>query len=73
MADTGGKWGLKGRTILLVVVAAVVALVVAVPVFRVFLLISVPLGAAVAAGLYLWHKKKPVKEPQDDSIRLNLK
>ncbi len=73
-ADDNAKWGLRGTTVLLVVVAAgVVALVIAIPVFRVFLLISLPLGAAVAAGLYLWHKKRPVKEPKDESIRLNLK
>ena len=67
------KWGLRGTTSLLIVLAAVVALAVAVPVFRVVLLISLPLGAAVAAGLYLWHKKRPIKEPKDESIRLNLK
>ena len=67
------KWGLRGTTTLLIVVAAVVALAVAVKVFRVILLISIPLGLAVAAGLYLWHKLRPVKEPEDDSIRLNLK
>ncbi len=65
------KWGLRGTTVLLVVLAGIAA--VAVPVFRVILLISIPLGVAVAAGLYLWHKLRPVKEPEDDSIRLNLK
>ncbi len=67
------KWGLRGTTTLLLIVAGVVALAVAVRVFRVILLISIPLGVAVAAGLYLWHKLRPVKEPEDDSIRLNLK
>ncbi len=67
------KWGLRGTTVLLVVLAGIAALAVAVPVFRVILLISIPLGVAVAAGLYLWHKLRPVKEPEDDSIRLNLK
>ena len=72
-AENSSKWGLRGTTIVLAVVAVIVALVIAVPVFRVFLLISVPLGAAVAAGLYLWHKKRPIKEPKDESIKLNLK
>ncbi len=67
------KWGLRGTATLLLGVTAVVALAVAVRVFRVILLISIPLGVAVAAGLYLWHKLRPVKEPEDDSIRLNLK
>ncbi len=65
------KWGLRGTTTVLIVLAAVVALAVAVRVFRVILLISIPLGAAVAVGLYLWHQLRPVKEPED--IRLNLK
>lgn len=67
------RWGLRGTTALLITLAAVVGLAVAVPVFRAILLISIPLGAAVAAGLYLWHKKRPIKEPADESIRLNLK
>jgi len=71
--DPGAKWGLRGTTALLVTLAAVVALAIAVPVFRVILLISLPLGAVVAAGLYLWHKKRPIKEPKDESIHLDLK
>lgn len=66
------KWGLTGAAAgigLIIVVAAAIA----VPVLRVFLLISIPLGAAVAAILYLWHTKRPIKEPKDESIKLNLK
>ena len=73
MSEDDAKWGLRGTTVLLAVIAGVVGLAIALPVFRVFLLISVPLGAAVAAGLYLWHKKRPLKEPKDESIHLNLK
>ncbi|HVP42989.1 MAG TPA: hypothetical protein VMS96_06125 [Terriglobales bacterium] len=74
MADVpAAKWGLRSTTALLVTMAAVVALAMAVPVFRVILLISLPLGAVVAAGLYLWHKKRPIKEPKDESIHLDLK
>ncbi len=67
------RWGLRGTTTVLLVLAAVVALAMAVRVFRIILLISIPLGVVVAVGLYLWHKLRPVKEPEDDSIRLNLK
>ncbi len=70
--ERGAKWGLGGATAL-VITLAVVALAVAVPVFRVILLISLPLGAVVAAGLYLWHKLRPVKEAKDESIHLDLK
>ncbi len=64
---------LGGTAALTITLAAVAALAAALPVFRVILLISLPLGVAVAAGLYLWHKLRPVREPKDDSIRLNLK
>lgn len=67
------KWGLGGAAALAITLAAVVALAVAIPVFRAILLISLPLGAVVAAGLYLWHKLRPVKEPKDESIHLDLK
>ncbi len=72
MAEPEAKWGLKGGAaalMLLIVVAAAIA----VPVLRVFLLISIPLGAGVAAILYLWHTKRPINEAKDDSIKLNLK
>ncbi len=71
--ERGAKWGLGGATALVITLAAVVALAVVVPVFRVILLISLPLGAVVAAGLYLWHKLRPVKEAKDESIHLDLK
>ena len=68
----GARWGLKGAGAVIAAVL-VVGVAAAVPVFRIFLLISLPLGAAVAAGLYLWHMKRPIKEPKDESIKLNLK
>jgi len=72
--QSGNKWGLKGTPAMVIVMAAVVVgLGIAVPTFRVFLLISIPLGAVIAAGLYLWHKKRPIKEPKDESIHLDLK
>ncbi len=74
MANQGRvKWGLGGTAALVITLAAVVALAVAIPVFRVIVLISLPLGAVVAAGLYLWHKLRPLKEPKDESIHLDLK
>ncbi len=70
----GAKWGLKGTpATVAIVLAVVVGVAIAVPAFRLFLLISVPLGAVVAAGLYWWHKKRPIKEPKDESIHLDLK
>ena len=46
------------------VVAAAIASATAIwmPAYRWFLLISIGIGAAVAAGLYLWHKLRPVRD-----------
>jgi hypothetical protein len=46
------------------IVAAIIVAVTAIwlPAYRWFLLISVGIGVAVAGGLYLWHKVRPVKE-----------
>jgi len=46
------------------IVAAIIVAVTAIwlPAYRWFLLISVGIGVAVAGGLYLWHKVRPVQE-----------
>jgi O-antigen/teichoic acid export membrane protein len=53
---------LRGKTGLLVALAAVVVLLVAWPAYRWFFLISFGIGIVVAAILYFWNKHKPVKE-----------
>ncbi len=74
MAEQSGEsQGLRNTTVVVIVMAVVVGVGIAVPAFRLFLMISVPLGALIAAGLYLWHKKRPIKEPKDESIHLDLK
>ena len=54
-----------------VAVAAVIVAVAAVwmPAYRWFILISVGIGAAVAGGLYLWHRYFPVKEDDVENKR----
>jgi hypothetical protein len=39
------------------------------PAYRWFLLISIGIGAAVAGGLYLWHKIRPVKDDDAEKNR----
>ena len=58
----GSKFGLRGRTGLLVAVLVVVILLVWLPAYRWFFLISVAIGVVVAAILFFWHKYRPVKE-----------
>jgi uncharacterized membrane protein YqjE len=58
----GSRFGIRGRTGLLVAVLVVVILLVWLPAYRWFFLISVAIGVVVAAILYFWHKYRPVKE-----------
>ncbi|HLB86349.1 MAG TPA: hypothetical protein VJK29_01715 [Terriglobales bacterium] len=47
---------------LIVAVAVVLILLIWLPAYRWFFLISVGIGLVVAGVLYLWHKFKPLKE-----------
>jgi uncharacterized membrane protein YqjE len=53
---------LRGKIGLLVAVAVVVVLLIALPAYRWFFLISLGIGIVVAAILYFWNQQKPVKE-----------
>lgn len=59
----------KGIAGLILAVAAVVLVFVAWPAYRWFFLISLGIGIAVAAVLYLWHRFKPIKESEVDHKR----
>jgi MFS family permease len=52
----------RGIAGLLVALGVVAILLIALPAYRWFFLISVAIGIVVAAILYFWHKLKPVKE-----------
>jgi hypothetical protein len=55
----------RGTAALVVAAAIVAATAIWLPAYRWFLLVSIGIGVAVALGLYLWHKLRPVK---DDDI-----
>lgn len=55
---------LRGTAGLLVAIAVVAILLIWLPAYRWFFLISVGIGIVVAAILYLWHKYRPLKEDQ---------
>jgi energy-coupling factor transporter transmembrane protein EcfT len=63
-----------GRSGLIAAVAVVAVLLIGLPAYRLFSVVSVLLGLAVAGILYLWHKYKPVKETDvhDDKHPLGL-
>ena len=60
---------LKGSTSLIVAVAVVAVLLIALPAYRWFFLISVPIGLVIATGLTLWHKLNPIEEHEVENKR----
>jgi len=65
---------LKGRAALIVAIGTVVALLIFLPLYRIFFAISLGIAIIVAAILYFWHKLRPVRpEDIEDNHPLNLK
>lgn len=64
-----GRGFLRGAGALLVAVAIVGTLLVMLPAYRWFFLISVAIGIVVAGVLYLWNKYRPIKEEEVDHKR----
>ncbi len=52
----------KGSAGLIVALAVVAVLLIALPAYRLFFLISVLIGLVIAGGLTLWHRLRPIKE-----------
>jgi hypothetical protein len=52
----------RGKAGLLVTILVVAILLIGLPAYRWFFLISVGIGLAIAGGLMLWHKLRPLKE-----------
>ena len=64
-AHTGQpKRFLQGAAGLTITILVVSLLLVFLPAYRLFFLISVTIGLGVAGVLYLWHRLKPIK-PED--------
>jgi len=53
---------LKGSAGLIVAIAVVAILLITLPAYRLFFLISVLIGVVIAGGLMLWHRLHPIKE-----------
>jgi len=56
--------GLRGSAGLIVAIAVVATLLIALPAYRWFFLISVLIGLVIAGGLSLWHRLHPIKEAE---------
>ena len=68
---SGGHFGfsLKGSAGLVVAIAVVAILLIALPAYRWFFLISVLIGLVIAGALSLWHKLHPIKEAEAENKR----
>jgi hypothetical protein len=53
---------LRGGTSLIAVAAVILILLIWLPAYRWFFLISLGIGGIVAAILYFWNKYRPIKE-----------
>jgi len=56
------RFSLRGSAALIVAVAVVAILLIALPAYRLFFLISVLIGLVIAGGLALWHRLRPIEE-----------
>ena len=56
------KASLRGPASLVIALGAVAVLLIALPAYRWFFLISVGIGLAVAGILFLWHRLRPISE-----------
>jgi peptidoglycan biosynthesis protein MviN/MurJ (putative lipid II flippase) len=59
----------RGAAGLIAVLAVVVILLLWLPAYRWFLLISAAIGILVAGALYFWHRLKPLKEEDVNNKR----
>jgi peptidoglycan biosynthesis protein MviN/MurJ (putative lipid II flippase) len=69
-ADTPeSKFSLRSSASLVVAVAVVAILLIWLPAYRWFFLISMGIGAVVAGILHLWGKYRPIKEEDVEKKR----
>jgi len=66
--ESGGRvgFGVKGSAGLIVAAAVVAVLLIALPAYRWFFVISVLIGVVIAGGLALWHRLHPLKDEDVD-------
>jgi len=62
-------FGIKGSSALIVAVAVVAILLIGLPAYRWFFLISLLIGIVIAGGLTLWHRLHPIKDQDVENKR----
>jgi xanthine/uracil permease len=70
-SESGNRSGfsLKGSAGLIVAIVVVAILLIALPAYRLFFLISVLIGLVIAGGLALWHRLHPIEEHDVENKR----
>ncbi len=63
------SFGLKGSAALIAAGAVIAVLLIALPAYRLFFLISLLIGIVIAGGLALWHKLRPIKDEDVENKR----
>jgi hypothetical protein len=61
--------GLQGSAALFVALAVVAILLITLPAYRIFFLISVLIGLIIAGGLALWYRLHPIKDEDVENKR----
>ena len=67
----GSLWT-KGRAGMIAGAAIIAVLVIRVPVIRWFLAIAFVIGVVLVPLIRWWHDRHPVKDPDEDKIKLHL-
>lgn len=67
----GSLWT-KGRAGLIAGAAIIAILIIRVPVVRWFLAIALVIGVVLVPLIRWWHDRHPVKDPEEDKIKLHL-
>jgi len=68
-SDSKSNTSLKGNAALVIALGVVAILLIALPAYRWFFLISAGIGLAVAGILFLWHKLRPIQEKDVENKR----
>ena len=61
--------GLQGSAALVAAIAVVAILLITLPAYRLFFLISVLIGLVIAGGLALWYRLHPIKDVELENKR----
>lgn len=62
----------KGFAALAITIIAVIGFIIWIPALKWVLLGAAIVGIIIAFGMRAWHEHKPVKDPEEESVKLHL-